>query len=180
MEQLISPQQQDDQESTQAEPEDTFSQAATVSDSTLIVMDWEREIEVWARIRAQASQRYQEYQNEKKREQDQAEQELLILHQRQEAHENTQGELEAISTMATTASVGAQIIAGWEREIRESAQVRAQARQRYQNSQLERGRGHRAGYGGHLSVLRQQQGPRSNSRLRMVHNWLNGGRLWCA
>ena len=179
MEQLSLPQQQDAQGSTQAEYEATFSQATTVSVSTPITVDWEPEIEEWARIRARASQRYQEYQDERNREQDRAGQEMLTLHQQQEAHENTQGELEAISTMATTASVGAQIIAGWEREIRESAQVRTQVRQRYQRNQLERGRGHRAEDGGHLSILREQQGPRNPSKLRMVHNWLNEGHLWC-
>lgn len=179
-EQLILPQQQEAQESTQAEPEATCSQATTASASAVIIAEWEREIEIWARIRADAAERYREYQDERKREQDLAERELLISHQQQEAHENTQAEPAATRTLAPTASVSAQIIAGWELEIKESAQVRAQVRERYQKSQLERERGRRAGRGEHLSILRQQQGPRSSSKLRMIHNWLNGNQLWRA
>ena len=98
----------------------------------------EREVTVWARIRAQVSQRHQEYQDEKKREQDRVEKELLILRKEREAQEKAQAELEATFPLATAVSASVPITVSWGRQIEEWAQIRAQATERYQKYRLER------------------------------------------
>ena len=133
----------------------------------------EREITVWARIRAQASRRYQEYQDRKRREQERAERELLILRQQQEARENAQAELEATSALATAVSVSDRIILSWEREIEEWARIRSQATKRYQKYQLESEREQDlAEHDEHLPISRQQQDAKRNFRMDMVREWL--------
>ena len=124
----------------------------------------DREMAVWARIRGQASQRYQEFQDEKKREQERAEKELLILYQQQEAQEKAQAESDATCTP----------ILSWEREIEEWARIRAQATERYQKYQLEReSEQDLAEHDKHLPIPRQRQVVQRKSKLRMIHNWLN-------
>ena len=139
-ESLILRQQKEAQEQAQADSEATCPLTTVVSGSVPVTAGWEREIQEWAQIRSQATERYQESQDEKKQEQERAEEELLILDQQQDAQENTQAELEAICTRAATVSVSGPITLNWEREIEEWARIRVQAIERYQNQQLERER----------------------------------------
>ena len=113
---------------------------------------------------AQASQRHQEYLDEKKREQERAEKEQSILPQQQEAEEKSQAGSEA--ACAPTSS--------WEREIQEWAQIRAQAAERLQKYRLDREREQElADHDEHLPIPRQRQVAMSNSKLRMIQKWLN-------
>ena len=123
-------------------PASTLPTLPEAPDPTIVSLEQalDREVTEWAQIRAQASQRYQAYQDEKKQEQERAEEELLILGEYQEAEENAQAEDEATCTRATTFAVGVPITLSWEREIEEWARIRAQAIERYRNHQLERER----------------------------------------
>ena len=158
----------------------------------------DHETAVWARIRAEASQRYQEYQDKKKREQDRVEKARLILRQQQEALDRAQAEFEALSTLATAVSVSVPITVSWEREGRKWAQIRAQAAERYEKYQLEREREQEvAEHDEHLPILPQQheaereeeqdlaehdehlpsppqqQVAKRNSKMSMVSRWLS-------
>ena len=130
----------------------------------------EHEITVWARIRAQASQRYQEYQDEqKRREHDWAEEELRISCQ-----EKAQAEFEASSTLATVVSVSVPITVGWERAIERWAQIRAQASERYENYRLKREKERDlAEHDEHPSIPRQEQVPERKLKLSMIRKWLD-------
>ena len=144
-----------------------------------------QEVTVWARIRAQASQQYQEYQDEKKRKQDRIEKELLILRRRQEAQEKAKAEIEADLTLALAVSVSAPITLSWEREIEEWAQIRAQATERYEKYHLEREEEQelaeddehlpivRQEDDEHLPVLGQEQEPKIKSKVSMILRWLS-------
>ena len=181
-------------------PASTLPTLPEVPDPAIVSLEQalDHEVTTWAQIRAQASQRYQEYQDEKKREQERAEEELLILGEYQEAEENAQAEDEATCTGATTFAVGVPITLSWEREIEEWARIRAQAIERYRDHQLEREREQEregeqekereqkregeqerekeqdlAEHDEHLPILHQRQVAKRNSKLRMIHNWLN-------
>ena len=123
-------------------PASTLPTLPEAPDPTIVSLEQalDREVTEWAQIRAQASQRYQAYQDEKKREQERAEEELRLLRQQQEAQEKAQAESEATFPPTTAVPSGIPITLSWEREIEEWARIRAQAIERYRNHQLERER----------------------------------------